>query len=99
MTRVRIEVAVAWHDRQRVVELVLPDESTVAHALQRIAQLDDFAGVDLNGAPVGIYGRVVDRSQRLSEGDRVEIYRSLAIDPMTARRRRARRHVSRRVAD
>jgi len=95
----RIEVAIAWHDRQCVVELDLPADATVADALQRVATNPEFAGVDLRTAPVGIYGRVVDRGQRLREGDRVEIYRSLAIDPMSARRRRARRDVSRRVAD
>ena len=99
MSAVRIEVAIAWHDRQRVVELSLPADATVADALQRVATNADFAGIDLGTAPVGIYGRVVDRGQRLSEGDRVEIYRSLAIDPMSARRQRAQRDVSRRAAD
>jgi len=96
---VRVEVAIAWHDRQCVVALTLADESTVADALQHVVGTAEFDGVDLNDAAVGIYGRKVDRTQRLSEGDRVEIYRSLAIDPMTARRRRARRAVSRREAD
>jgi putative ubiquitin-RnfH superfamily antitoxin RatB of RatAB toxin-antitoxin module len=97
VSELHVEVAIAWHDRQCIVELVLPAESTVGDALMRVNGTADFADIDLDGAPVGIYGRVVDRSQRLSEGDRVEIYRSLAIDPMTARRRRARR-VSRRAA-
>jgi putative ubiquitin-RnfH superfamily antitoxin RatB of RatAB toxin-antitoxin module len=96
---VRIEVAIAWRDRQRVVELVLPEDSTVADALRRVAELAEFSRVDLNVAPVGIYGHLVDRSQRLIEGDRVEVYRSLAIDPMTARRRRAGRVVNPRAAD
>src|SRR5262245_11756907 len=99
MRTLHIEVAIAWHDRQRVVELAMPADSTVADALDRVAQASDFAGVDVAVAPVGIYGRIVERSQRLVEGDRVEIYRPLAIDPMTARRRRARRDVTRRGAD
>lgn len=96
---VRIEVAIAWHDRQCVIEVILPADATVADALRRAAANVEFAGVDLDAVPVGIYGRVVDRTQRLKEGDRVEIYRSLAIDPISARRRRARRDVSRRAAD
>jgi len=95
----RVEVAVAWRDHQRVVEIALPEGSTVADALQRIAGTPGFDGVDPNESPVGIYGRVVDRAERLREGDRVEIYRPLAIDPITARRRRARRDVNRRAAD
>jgi putative ubiquitin-RnfH superfamily antitoxin RatB of RatAB toxin-antitoxin module len=96
---VRIEVVIAQRDRQRVVEIVLPDSTTVGEALLRVAGTAGFDGVDLNEAPIGIFGRLVERSQRLNEGDRVEIYRSLAIDPMTARRRRARGEVSRRAAD
>jgi putative ubiquitin-RnfH superfamily antitoxin RatB of RatAB toxin-antitoxin module len=99
MSELHIEVAIAWHDRQPVVDLTMPADSTVADALDRVARMPDFEAVDLGVAPVGIYGRIVDRSQRLAEGDRVEIYRPLAIDPMTARRRRARRDVTRRAAD
>jgi putative ubiquitin-RnfH superfamily antitoxin RatB of RatAB toxin-antitoxin module len=39
-----------------------------------------------------IFGRRVERSARLAEGDRVEITRPLACDPKTARRRRAERN-------
>ena len=99
MIGVRVEVVIAWHDRQRVLELELPDEATVADALEGVAGNADFVGVDCREAPVGIYGRVVDRCQRLSEGDRVEIYRPLVVDPIAARRRRARRGVNRRAAD
>jgi hypothetical protein len=40
---------------------------------------------------LGIYGRVVAPSATLAHGDRVEIYRPLALDPKEARRRRALR--------
>ena len=38
---------------------------------------------------VGIFGRPCGLSERLESGDRVEIYRELAIDPREARRLRA----------
>jgi putative ubiquitin-RnfH superfamily antitoxin RatB of RatAB toxin-antitoxin module len=39
----------------------------------------------------GIHGKRASLDQPLAEGDRVEIYRPLAIDPKEARRRRAAR--------
>ena len=68
----------------------LPAGSTVQDALSLALADPDFAGIDLAEGPVGIFGRVVQRSQALREGDRVELYRPLAEDPKTARRRRAR---------
>jgi putative ubiquitin-RnfH superfamily antitoxin RatB of RatAB toxin-antitoxin module len=40
-------------------------------------------------ASVGIFGRVVAMNALLRDGDRVELYRPLRIDPKQARRRRA----------
>ena len=68
----------------------LAEGSTVEDALRLALADPEFAGIDLVHAPVGIFGRVVQRNQRLQEGDRVELYRPLAEDPKTARRRRAR---------
>ena len=92
MSGVRVEVAYALPDAQQLVELSLPDGATVADALARVSVVPGYAGIDLERVSVGVYGTVVaDRSQRLSEGDRVEIYRPLTVDPMTARRLRASR--------
>ena len=68
----------------------LPEGSSVEDALRLALADPEFAGIDLAHGPVGIFGRVVQRNQRLQEGDRVELYRPLAEDPKTARRRRAR---------
>jgi len=40
---------------------------------------------------VGIHGRRVPLDAPLADGDRVEIYRALLVDPKEARRRRALR--------
>ena len=44
---------------------------------------------DLRRMPLGVFGERVDDSYCLRPGDRVEIYRPLKLDPMTARRQRA----------
>ncbi len=40
------------------------------------------------GIGVGIWGRCVDKTRVLKEGDRLELYRPLTTDPKTARRLR-----------
>ena len=84
-----IEVAYAEPDRGIVKELRLPHGSCVADALRLIARDPEFAEVDLENSPLGIFGRVVRRDHPLSQGDRIEIYRPLAADPKEARRSRA----------
>jgi putative ubiquitin-RnfH superfamily antitoxin RatB of RatAB toxin-antitoxin module len=90
----RVEVAYALPDAQYVIELTLADGATVADALSRVKTAPGFVDLDLDleHMRVGIFGSVVaDRTQRLEEGDRLEVYRPLTVDPMTARRLRANR--------
>ena len=60
----------------------------MAAVLAAAAIQPEFAGLDLSGAAVGIFGRPVLLDQVLSEGDRVEIYRPLLIDAKGERRAR-----------
>lgn len=78
----RVEVVQARPERAEVLEIRLPEGATVRDAL--IAS-------GLTGNQVGIFGKRVTMQTRLADGDRVEIYRPLAMDPKEARRRRARR--------
>jgi putative ubiquitin-RnfH superfamily antitoxin RatB of RatAB toxin-antitoxin module len=92
VSKLRVEVVYALPEAQHLIELDMTAGATIADALNRVRTAPGFADVDLDHASVGIFGRVVtDRTQRLNEGDRVEIYRPLTIDPMTARRLRATR--------
>jgi putative ubiquitin-RnfH superfamily antitoxin RatB of RatAB toxin-antitoxin module len=87
----RIEVVFAGEGRQLIKAYRLQAPASVADALCLAAAEPDFAALDGANAPVGIFGRVVARTQMLADGDRVEIYRPLTVDPKTARRSRARR--------
>ena len=78
----RVEVVDARRDGARVIEVELP-----AGALVR----DALAASGLKASQVGIFGRKATLETRLADGDRVELYRPLAVDPKEARRRRARR--------
>ena len=86
---IHVEVVYALAERQWSVHVELPLGSSVAAALTAVATAPGFAALDLTTVPVGIWGQVVsDRARVLRDGDRVEIYRPLRVDPMLARRQR-----------
>jgi uncharacterized protein len=80
-----VEVVEARPEGARVVRLKLPAGATVRDAL---AASEFHLRKD---QLLGIFGKRVALDQPLADGDRVEIYRPLVIDPKEARRRRARR--------
>jgi putative ubiquitin-RnfH superfamily antitoxin RatB of RatAB toxin-antitoxin module len=90
----RIEIVFAKSQRNISKALLMPAGSLIADALQLAAADENFRGLDLAGAAVGVYGRVASRDQLLKDGDRVEIYRPLLEEPKLARRNRAGRKAS-----
>ena len=85
----RVSVAIAWPERQEVIDLDLPEGGTVADALARAQEL--LPGTDLGSMRTGIWSRPCSPERRLREGDRVELYRALVADAKQMRRARARR--------
>jgi putative ubiquitin-RnfH superfamily antitoxin RatB of RatAB toxin-antitoxin module len=85
---VQVQIVCALPDSTLSLEVGLADGATVASALDFAARQPVFSGLDLHAASVGIFGRIVSREQLLRSGDRLEIYRPLAADPKTARRKR-----------
>lgn len=83
MVRIRVEVVHALTGEADAVTLSMPAGSTAAEAVAA-------SGLPQPGK-IGIFGRVIDPGTKLADGDRVEIYRPLALDPKEARRRRAKR--------
>ena len=68
----------------------LPAGATVLHALQASATSQVIPVLDFDSAELGVWGRKADADQLLNEGDRVEVYRPLRVDPKVARRERFR---------
>jgi putative ubiquitin-RnfH superfamily antitoxin RatB of RatAB toxin-antitoxin module len=85
----RVSVAMAVPSRQEVVEIDLPEGSTVADAIAAVNPQLRFAGIGLETVEVGVWGVRATREAVLREGDRVELYRALRADPKDQRRRRA----------
>ena len=82
MSSIRVEVVAAWPERAEITQVDLPAGSRVRDALRA-------AGIKADA--VGIFGKHVDQDAPLNNGDRVEIYRPLAIDPKERRRKRAKK--------
>ncbi|MBX3693419.1 RnfH family protein [Dokdonella sp.] len=86
--RIRVEVAYvdARHQFLRACELAVG--STVAEAITA-SGLAEATGIDVDAHDAGVWSKHVARDHVLSDGDRVEVYRPLLIDPKEARRARA----------
>ena len=85
-----VEVAFALPDRQFLDTVTVPDDATVADAIQQSGIKRRFPGIDFDGLQTGVWGKPVERAQKLRNGDRVELYRPLEMDPREARRLKAR---------
>jgi len=87
---IRVEVVYATADEQALLELRIDEGSSVQKVIDSSAICDRFPTEDLATCAVGIWGRLVERSDMVRDGDRVELYRPLAMDPRDARRLRAK---------
>jgi len=76
----------AWPELQVIIPLSLPDGSTVADAIERSGLRERFPDLEISPERLGVFADRRAPGDRLREGDRVEIYRPLKVDPKVARR-------------
>lgn len=91
MAEIKIEIIVLHAPAAREVyeeRLMLPAGATLEQALQASGLAARFPALDLSHASVGVWGRKATGNQVLRQGDRVEVYRALRVDPKVARRER-----------
>ena len=63
---------------------------SISQAVKQSGFCDDFPDINWQAGAVGIFGKRVTPETKLTDGDRIEIYRPLVFDPKESRRRRAR---------
>lgn len=83
-----MDVVLATPLEQRVVSLELPAGTTLRNALERSRLLDGLDAAELALLTFGIHGCRMPADTLLADGDQVEIYRPLVLDPKLRRRRR-----------
>ncbi len=85
---ISVEVAYARLDQQVIVAVSVPAETSAEQAILASGILERFPEIDLSQQKVGIFSQICTLQKILNNGDRIEIYRPLLQDPMTARRNR-----------
>lgn len=86
---ISVEVVFAAPEGQLLERVILSAGATVGDAIRRSGIQARFPERDLDALDTGIWGRVAARQQVLCDGDRVELYRPLQVDPRDARRQLA----------
>lgn len=89
---INIKVAYATPKKQIEIPLLIEESCTIAMAIRRSGILIQFPEIDLANISVGIYSKKAKLDDILFNGDRVEIYRPLLIDPKQARMLRAKKN-------
>jgi len=87
----KVEVIYALPAAADAVSVSLPAGATLRDAVLASGMLQRHPEIALEKQAFGIFGKRAALDARLAPGDRVEVYRALAIDPKEARRRRAAR--------
>ena len=89
-SQIQVEVAYALPSKQRIVKLKVPEGTTAMQAVQQ-SQLDTvFEELSIDAdLKLGVWGKSVAADRVLEEGERVEIYRPLLVDPKEVRKARA----------
>ena len=87
----RVELAYADPTREILIAFEIRPGSTVGDCVERSGLFRWEP--DLRGSRLGfsVFGRRVEPTEPVSNGDRIEVLRPLEIDPKEARRLRARR--------
>jgi uncharacterized protein len=85
-----VDVVYADAKRQILLRVELPRDSSVKQAIDLSGIADKLPGNAVDLQRLGVFGSKVAPDHIVQNGDRIEIYRPLLLNPMEARRRRAR---------
>lgn len=86
---IEIEVVYALPDRQVLLSLPVPENSTIEECINLSGITRSFSEINVSEAQVGIFSRMEKLSTIVKAGERIEIYRPLIADPREMRKLRA----------
>lgn len=87
---ISVEVAYATPALQKIIQISVAEGTTARQAARQSNIVEFFPEADIDNAAMGIFGKSVKADEyEVREGDRVEIYRPLLIDPKEVRKARA----------
>lgn len=88
--KIKVEVAYATPEQQKIFVLEVEQGVSIETVIDRSGVLEEFPDIDLMTQKVGVFGKLRKLTDEVCEGDRVEIYRGLLIDPKEARMKRVK---------
>jgi putative ubiquitin-RnfH superfamily antitoxin RatB of RatAB toxin-antitoxin module len=85
-----LSVSVTYADPENPLwlKVKVPAGSTVEDAIRASDLLTRYPDMDLPSFKIGIFGKTTELDSTLSDGDRVELYRPIMVDPKTVPRRK-----------
>lgn len=89
--KIKVEVAYATPEEQKIITLDVLIGSSMYEVVLQSGIADMFPQINVDTDKMGVFGKAVKKPKEheMREGDRVEIYRPLIIDPKQARLNRA----------
>ena len=88
---ISVEVAYATPTQQKIIPFKITEGATIEEAIFRSGILLLFPEIDLMKQTVGIFSKQKKLTDIVKEGDRIEMYRPLTMDPKEARKKRVKR--------
>jgi len=90
MRMIAVGVAYATSKNQVWREFSLEEGATIKDVIIKSGILDEFPEINLEQQKVGVFGEIKPLDSPAQDGDRVEIYRPILIDPQKLGRKRYR---------
>ena len=87
---IEVEIVYGKTGAVRVVKQEVENNATIRQAIEQSGILKMYPEIDLDRNKVGIFSKKKELQDVVQDGDRIEIYRPLLVDPKEARRRRAK---------
>ncbi|QCI18234.1 RnfH family protein [Buchnera aphidicola (Aphis nasturtii)] len=86
MNMIQVTIIYALSDIQYIRKVYIKSNSTVKDAILASNILSIVKNIQFYKNNVGIYNKLVHLNKKIKNGDRIEIYRNLIIDPKERRR-------------
>jgi len=89
--KITVEVVYALPDAQCLLTLQVEEGTTLLEAVRQAGLEEQFDELDLSAATFGMFGSIIKTpaAYRVSDHDRIEIYRPLLRDPKLRRKKKA----------
>ncbi|GAA4357615.1 RnfH family protein [Kangiella marina] len=87
--KIDVEVCYALPEEQTLLSLQVMPEATIESIIVQSGILELYPDVDLAQTKVGVFSKLAKLTDTVHDGDRIEIYRPLLIDPKEVRKERA----------